>query len=137
MSDETGFVRRDLSKKQKTPEERTAWLLERFEKLEKAFPPEPELTVTFYDDEPEQELLRNQFYCIHGNSGYVWMRCYMPTYDDLPRIVRQRLQQSPFNICTACLSSCLPRKSAGARPWREMLLMAVEIREHQIRSGRP
>jgi hypothetical protein len=116
--------------KHKTPEERRAWLLDRFEKLERA---EPRLAETFDDDQPEQELLRNQFYCINGNNGYSWMRAYMPSYDKLPRVVRQRLQQSPFNICTKCLGPYSPETLART----EGLLMAVEIREHQIRSGRP
>jgi hypothetical protein len=85
--------------------------------------------------EPEQGLLRNQFYCINGNSGYAWMVRYMPSYDELPRSVRERLQQSPFNICTMCLEECLWARKA--RPSREELLSAVEIREHQIRCGRP
>ena len=83
-------------------------------------------------EEPEQELLRNQFYCVNGNSGYSWMVEYMPSYDKLPRTVRERLQQSSFNICTLCLTSVMPLKSRGS----QFLLECVEIREHQIRSGR-
>jgi hypothetical protein len=86
----------------------------------------------------EQEILRNQFYCINGNSGYAWMVRYMPSYDKLPRVVREQLQQSPFNICTMCLTACLRHTAMKAgRPRTDDLLMCVEIREHQIRSGRP
>jgi hypothetical protein len=85
---------------------------------------------------PEHAILRNQFYCINGNSGYAWMVEYMPSYDALPRVVRQQLQQSPYNICTKCLTTCLPWQTLG-QPNADVLLMCVEIREHQIRSGRP
>jgi hypothetical protein len=85
------------------------------------------------DEDPEPDILRNQFYCVNGNSGYSWMRRYMPSYDALPRSVRERLQQSPFNICTLCLETVLPD---GQLPGRRGLLMCVEIREHQIRSRR-
>jgi hypothetical protein len=98
--------------------------------------PKPQLISPEF--EPEHEILRNQFYCINGNTGYAWMVSYMPSYDGLPRIVREQLQQSPFNICTMCLTSCLPRTAMKARGRRaDDLLMCVEIREHQIRSGRP
>jgi hypothetical protein len=97
--------------------------------------PKRKLTLSGPECDVEPDILRNQFYCINGNSGYEWMLRYMPSYDALPRSVRERLQHSPFNICTVCLTAVLPQTSARLRS--EGLLMCVEIREHQIRSGRP
>ena len=40
-----------------------------------------------------------QVKCLTADAGHVWM----PSYDSLPPAVRQRLAQSRFNICAACL----------------------------------
>jgi hypothetical protein len=74
--------------------------------------------------EPERKILRNQFYCRSGNIGYQWMRLYMRGYDELPKTIRERLQQSPFNICTECLGDT-----------RDCDFTCIEVREYQIRSG--
>jgi len=87
--------------------------------------------TTMHEEGIEQDILRNQFYCVNGNSGYSWMVEYMPSYDTLPRTVRERLQQSPFNICTLCLQAAMPRSMKGTT--RERLLKCVENREAQIR----
>jgi hypothetical protein len=40
-----------------------------------------------------------QVLCLTADEGHVWMHCY----DPLPPVVRRRLAQSPFNICSACM----------------------------------
>ena len=40
-----------------------------------------------------------QIKCLTSSEGWE----YMPDYDSLPAVVRQRLAKSPFNICAACL----------------------------------
>jgi hypothetical protein len=40
-----------------------------------------------------------QVYCLTSDEGHLWIHCY----DALPKLVRQRLAASPFNICAACL----------------------------------
>ena len=40
-----------------------------------------------------------QVKCLTADEGHVWM----PSYDQLPPAVRQRLSSSRHNICPACL----------------------------------
>ena len=40
-----------------------------------------------------------QIKCLIANEGWKWMH----TYDRLPAVVRQRLSESRFNICAACM----------------------------------
>jgi hypothetical protein len=43
-----------------------------------------------------------QVKCLIASEGHLWMRGY---FDRLPRIVRQRLAESAFNICPACMEN--------------------------------
>jgi hypothetical protein len=40
-----------------------------------------------------------QVKCLTSDEGHVWM----PSYDTLPKPVRERLANSPHNICAACM----------------------------------
>jgi hypothetical protein len=42
----------------------------------------------------------DQIKCWIASEGHLWMRDY---FDRLPPRIRQRLRQSPFNLCPACL----------------------------------
>jgi hypothetical protein len=101
----------------------------------------PSLSPTHPRDteEPEQQILRNQFYCINDNSGYDWMVRYMRDCDKLPKTVRERLAQSPFNICVPCLVEYVVRDVKALHPdWsrRKLLFAAIKVREQQIRKLR-
>ena len=40
-----------------------------------------------------------QVYCLTSDEEHLWMHAY----DVLPKVVRQRLAASPFDVCAACL----------------------------------
>ena len=56
-------------------------------------------------------------------------------FDSLPLSVRQRLRNSPFNLCPACLvTEFLPEVQRHSEYSRESaLLAAIEIMELQLR----
>jgi hypothetical protein len=75
----------------------------------------------------------NQTKCWIATGGHIWMRGY---FDTLPVVVRQRLRDSPFNLCPACLvTEFLPKVEGASRERR--LLAAIEIMEAEIRKGDP
>jgi hypothetical protein len=83
----------------------------------------------------------NQTKCLINTEGHMWMRSY---FDDLPKAVRQRLRDSPFNLCPACLQTeVLPRLDRRKYPNREKALFAaveimeVEVRKEDYRSSHP
>ena len=53
-----------------------------------------------------------QIKCLTSSEGWE----YMPDYDSLPAVVRQRLAKSPFNICAACLDIEVREKRGGPPP---------------------
>lgn len=77
----------------------------------------------------------NQTKCWIATEGHIWMRGY---FDTLPSAVRQRLRQSPFNICPACLvTKFAPKisKVKGSRQPERALFAAIEIMEAEVRRG--
>jgi hypothetical protein len=48
--------------------------------------------------EQRSSLEGRQLKCLIASEGHLWMRGY---FDRLPPIVRRRLAESDFNICTA------------------------------------
>jgi hypothetical protein len=75
----------------------------------------------------------NQTYCLHATGGHLWMKDY---FDVLPRVVRQRLRNSPFNLCAWCLEiEVLPEVRRQHPNWsrEKLLLAAVEMMEVQVR----
>ena len=71
-----------------------------------------------------------QVYCLTSDEGHLWIHCY----DQLPRVVRQRLASSSFNICPACLDIAVRERARGASPTTAAyLVMIVEI-EKKLRS---
>ena len=67
-----------------------------------------------------------------ATHGWRWMEVY---FDSLPLSVRQRLRNSPFNLCPACLvTEFLPEAQRHSEYSRESaLLAAIEIMELQLR----
>jgi hypothetical protein len=56
-------------------------------------------------------------------------------YDELPMLVRQRLQISPFNLCPACLVTKFQPKVRARYPrysHTKTLLIAIAVMEKQI-----
>jgi hypothetical protein len=83
----------------------------------------------------EHEADQEQVYCTTSiNSGWVWM----PAYDRLPRVVRERLAQSEFNVCAACLQCFVAPKIMRLHPdWprERVLFAAIKVMEHHVRQG--
>ena len=78
----------------------------------------------------------NQTFCLIASGGHLWMRHY---FDSLPLAVRQRLRNSPFNICPACLVTKSLRVMQRQHPnWtRERLLFAaIEAMEAMVRKSK-
>jgi hypothetical protein len=74
----------------------------------------------------------NQTKCWIATGGHMWMKGY---FDNLPFTVRQRLRNSPFNLCSACLVTEFLPKVKGRRSREQALLAAIEIMELQVRRG--
>jgi len=74
----------------------------------------------------------NQTKCWIATHGWRWMEVY---FDSLPLSVRQRLRNSPFNLCPACsVTEFLPEVQRHSEYSRESaLLAAIEIMESQLR----
>lgn len=76
----------------------------------------------------------NQTKCWIATGGHIWMRGY---YDTLPRTVRQRLRDAPFNLCPACLvTEFLPEVPEGATR-EQRLFAAIAVMEAAVRDGGP
>jgi hypothetical protein len=77
----------------------------------------------------------NQTYCLYATGGHLWMRDY---YDVLPPVVRQRLCNSPFNLCAWCLQiEMLPGVRRKHPNWskEKLLFAAIEVMEALVRRG--
>jgi hypothetical protein len=75
----------------------------------------------------------NQTFCLIATGGHLWMRGY---FDCLPLSVRQRLRDSSFNLCAACLvTEVMPTVRRQHPSWsRERLLRAaIEVMETKVR----
>jgi hypothetical protein len=69
----------------------------------------------------------NQTRCWIASGGHVWMRGY---FDKLPLPVRQRLRDSSFNLCPACLlTKFLPKVSRRGQSRQQALFAAIEVME--------
>jgi hypothetical protein len=78
----------------------------------------------------EQEVM--QVKCLTGDEGHVWIG----SYDELPPAVRQRLRNSPFNLCAACLVAfVLPDVQRRHRSYTRVkaLFAAIDIMETEVR----
>jgi hypothetical protein len=74
----------------------------------------------------------NQTKCWIATEGHIWMADY---FDTLPQRVRQRLRQSPFNLCPACLvTKFMPEVRRRHRQYSHEAapLAAIEIMELQV-----
>jgi hypothetical protein len=73
--------------------------------------------------------------CRISNEGHRWM---VGWYDDLPPTVRQRLRQSPYNLCAACLRTIyVPkvRKRQRGLSYKQAFFVAIEIYEREEREA--
>ena len=73
--------------------------------------------------------------CRISNEGHRWM---VGWFDNLPPKVRQRLRQSPFNLCAACLKTIyLPKVMKRRRDLsgERALFIAIEVYEREEREA--
>ncbi len=73
--------------------------------------------------------------CRISNQGHLWM---VGWFDNLPPRVRQRLRQSPFNLCAACLVTIyLPKvlKKRRGLSREQALFIAIEVYEREEREA--
>jgi hypothetical protein len=52
-----------------------------------------------------------QIKSLTAHDGWRWM----PTFDNLPPVVRRRLARSPFNLCAECMAIAARQRSASPR----------------------
>jgi hypothetical protein len=71
-----------------------------------------------------------QVKCLTGDDGHVWIG----SYDRLPPKVRQRLRNSPFNLCAACLEAFFLPKVPPGYSREQALFAAIEDMEAQVRN---
>ncbi len=79
----------------------------------------------------------NQTKCWIATEGHIWMVDY---FDTLAPAVRQRLRQSPFNICPACLQTIFaPKVRSQHREYsrERALLAAIAVMEGELRKSIP
>jgi hypothetical protein len=74
----------------------------------------------------------NQTRCWTATNGHIWMKGY---FDTLPAAVRQRLRQSPFNLCPACLVAFFLPEVPFQHPREKALFKAIEVMEAEVRKG--
>jgi hypothetical protein len=67
-----------------------------------------------------------QIKCLTAHDGWRWM----PTFDNLPPIVRQRLARSPFNICAECMAIAARQRSA--KPSIKIYVETIEAIEREM-----
>jgi hypothetical protein len=73
-----------------------------------------------------------QVKCLIGDEGHVWIG----SYDTLPPPVRQRLRDSPFNLCAACLVMFVLPKVQRRHPSysrNKALFAGIEMMEAEVR----
>ena len=75
-----------------------------------------------------------QVFCLISSAGHLWMRGY---FDALPVAARQRLRESAFNVCPACLvTEVMPRVQRQHPNWprKKLLFAAIEVMEAQVQA---
>lgn len=70
--------------------------------------------------------------CLQNLTGSLWMKGH---HDSLPKLVRERLANSPFNICAACVIDEANHRAYRKRasPILQDYLGVIEEFEEQIR----
>lgn len=71
--------------------------------------------------------------CLENTAGHQWM----PKYDKFPPSVRKRLQESPFNLCAACVAMYAKNGTPGARPSESDYHRAIGWMEEALRASSP
>jgi hypothetical protein len=80
----------------------------------------------------QNEIL--QVRCLTNDEEHVWIG----SFDRLSAPVRQRLRDSPFNLCAACLVAfVLPqvRRKHPSYSRQKMLFTAIEVMEAEVRKS--
>ena len=80
--------------------------------------------------EARSDLEGRQVKCLTSDAGHVWIHYY----DRLPRVVRQRLASSPFNICAACLDIEVRAQSRKTNPTAATYFALIAEIERKLRS---
>jgi hypothetical protein len=94
-------------------------------KVRSGWKPDMEQRATDFD--------ARQVKCKTADAGHVWIHYY----DRLPSRVRQRLAESPFNICAACLdieAHAVAAERGFRRPTLRIYLSVIEAIERDLRS---
>lgn len=73
---------------------------------------------------------RFQGTCLQSTEGFYWMN----TFDALYPEVRERLRNSPFNICTVCVAG-MAYKIGGKKSVKIKFMEAITRMEEMIRAG--
>ena len=68
-----------------------------------------------------------QVKCLIASEGHMWMTTF---FDRLPRPVRKRLTESPFNICAACLTE--EAQKIARQPSITIYFAVIERIERQL-----
>jgi hypothetical protein len=78
--------------------------------------------------EQRADLEGRQVKCLIASEGHLWMRGY---FDRFPAAVRQRLAESAFNICPACLDG--EARRVERKPSMATYLAVIEAIEQELR----
>lgn len=81
---------------------------------------------------PVQQKNILQVKCLTSDEGHLWI----DSFDHMPAIVRDRLRNSPFNLCAACLETFVLPEVVRKYPRLtrdHQLLIAVKVMEAQVR----
>jgi hypothetical protein len=69
-----------------------------------------------------------QIKCLTAHDGWVWM----PTFDSLPAAVRNRLSESRFNMCAACMQ--IEARKRSGKPSVKIYIETIEAIEKEMES---
>lgn len=80
-----------------------------------------------------QEDARQRFQglCLQSTEGSRWMNLH---FDALPPAVRERLRESPFNLCPACVAD-IAYGTGMSGSAKERMMKAIDIMEEQVSAG--
>lgn len=79
-----------------------------------------------------QEDARQRFQgkCLQSKEG----RIFMDIYDECPSEVKNRLMNSPYNLCVACVRDIAYGTGMSGSP-KERMMKAIDIMEEQVSAG--
>jgi hypothetical protein len=77
--------------------------------------------------EQRADLEGRQVKCLIASAGHIWMEVY---FDRLPKLVRQRLAESHFNICPACMDE--EARAVASHPTIAVYFAVIESIERKL-----